>query len=89
MKELRKMRMTEHCVAKVVPNRTFSVVIHPTVDKILVATGDKWGRLGIWDVVRFTMSYFITDYFGCACYCPLWTCLCFMTCEAEPIMADP
>lgn len=37
-------------VAKVVPDRIFSLDIHPTEDKLLVAVGGKWGGLGLWDV---------------------------------------
>ena len=39
-------------MAKVVPERTFSVTLHPTSDRVLAATGDKWGKIGLWDVVR-------------------------------------
>ena len=51
MKQTSKFHITEKRVAKVVPERTFSVAIHPTAEKVLVATGDKWGHLGLWDVV--------------------------------------
>ena len=51
MKQTSTFRMTQKRVAKVVPERTFSVAIHPTAEKVLVATGDKWGHLGLWDVV--------------------------------------
>lgn len=37
-------------VAKVVPDRIFSMSIHPTEDKVLLAVGGKWGAVGIWDV---------------------------------------
>ena len=37
-------------VAKVVPNRIFSMAVHPTTNKLLVAAGGKWGNVGIWDV---------------------------------------
>ena len=53
MKQAGKLQITEKRVAKVVPTRSFSVAFHPTTDKVLVATGDKWGRLGLWDVVSF------------------------------------
>ena len=37
-------------VAKVVPDRIFSLAVHPTEEKVLVAAGGKWGGLGLWDV---------------------------------------
>ncbi|XP_042879353.1 WD repeat-containing protein 76-like isoform X2 [Penaeus japonicus] len=52
IKTLKKMKITESRVAKVVPNRTFSVQIHPTLDKTLVMIGGKYGELGLWDVHR-------------------------------------
>jgi len=36
-------------VAKVVPERIFSVVFHPGTEKIVTACGDKWGKVGLWD----------------------------------------
>ncbi|XP_076047667.1 WD repeat-containing protein 76-like [Oratosquilla oratoria] len=44
------MSINENQVAKVVPQRTFSVEVHPTTDTTLVLTGGKWGELGIWDI---------------------------------------
>jgi len=37
-------------VAKVTPSRVFSLAVHPGTSKLLVAVGDKWGALGLWDV---------------------------------------
>ena len=37
-------------MAKVVPDRIFSLAVHPTESKVLVAVGGKWGGLGMWDV---------------------------------------
>ncbi|XP_069134241.1 WD repeat-containing protein 76-like [Argopecten irradians] len=51
MKTFSKMKLIEERVAKVVPNRVFSVDIHPSEDKVLVAAGDKWGAVGLWDVM--------------------------------------
>ncbi len=48
----KNMKLTEQRVAKVVPHRIFSVAVHPTESRVLACAGDKWGRLGIWDVVR-------------------------------------
>ncbi|XP_070532217.1 WD repeat-containing protein 76-like [Ptychodera flava] len=48
--EVSKMTITEDRVAKVVPDRIFSIAIHPSVSKTLVFAGGKWGSLGLWDV---------------------------------------
>lgn len=45
-----KVQITEERVRKVVKSRIFSVAVHPTVDKILVGAGGKWGAVGLWDV---------------------------------------
>jgi len=37
-------------IAKLVPDRIFSMEVHPSPTKLLVAAGDKWGRVGLWDV---------------------------------------
>lgn len=37
---------------RVVPNRIFSMDIHPTLDKLLICTGDKDGVMGFWDADR-------------------------------------
>ena len=48
------MKINTNRVAKVVvPNRIFSLDIHPSNNKLITAAGDKWGFLGIWDMVRF------------------------------------
>jgi len=44
------LKISEERVAKVVPDRIFSLAIHPTQSKVLVAAGGKWGALGFWDV---------------------------------------
>ena len=51
IKSLSRLTLTEDRVAKVVPQRIFSVAIHPSMDKVITACGDKWGRLGLWFVV--------------------------------------
>ncbi|XP_076115962.1 WD repeat-containing protein 76-like isoform X3 [Mytilus galloprovincialis] len=50
VKNLSKLKINMERVAKVVPNRVFSLDIHPTNSKLITAAGDKWGFLGIWDV---------------------------------------
>lgn len=49
-RSLKALKITPERVAKVVPNRIFSLAIHPTEDKLLVAAGGKWGSIGFWDV---------------------------------------
>lgn len=52
-----KVQITEERVRKVVKSRIFSVAVHPTVDKILVGAGGKWGAVGLWDVVSIFWEY--------------------------------
>ena len=58
-KTLAKMRLTPERVAKVVKDRIFSVTVHPSVEKLLVCAGDKWGKVGLWDVVRISGNIFL------------------------------
>ncbi|XP_052064961.1 WD repeat-containing protein 76-like [Mytilus californianus] len=51
VKNLSNLKINMERVAKVVPNRVFSLDIHPTNTKLITAAGDKWGFLGIWDVM--------------------------------------
>ncbi|XP_062998356.1 WD repeat-containing protein 76 [Elgaria multicarinata webbii] len=44
------MILREDSVAKVVKNRIYSVAIHPSESRTLVAAGDKWGQIGLWDL---------------------------------------
>ena len=48
--ELCSLTITENQVAKVVPDRIFSVSLHPG-SKPVVATGGKEGHLGLWDIL--------------------------------------
>ncbi|XP_073319967.1 WD repeat-containing protein 76 [Pagrus major] len=45
---LRNMRITEDRVAKVVKDRIFSAAFHPCTSSLLMAAGDKWGKVGLW-----------------------------------------
>lgn len=45
---LKNMRITEDRVAKVVKDRIFSAAFHPCTSSLLMATGDKWGKVGLW-----------------------------------------
>ena len=38
-------------VAKVTKDRVFSLAVHPTPEKVVACAGDKWGGVGVWDVV--------------------------------------
>ncbi|XP_037766046.1 WD repeat-containing protein 76 isoform X1 [Chelonia mydas] len=47
---LSHMILSEDAVTKVVKNRIFSVAIHPSESRTLVAAGDKSGQIGLWDL---------------------------------------
>ncbi|KAL4225515.1 WD repeat-containing protein 76 [Mactra antiquata] len=64
--KMKKTKITENLVAKVVPDRTFSVAIHPSETKVIAAAGDKWGKIGIWNVLNEGKS--TSD--GVCCYKP-------------------
>ena len=49
-KNIQNLTMSDENVAKVVPFIIFSLAVHPTQSKLLVAAGDKWGSIGFWDV---------------------------------------
>ena len=69
LKSISKMKITAEQVAKVVPQRIFSLAVHPTGSKVLTFAGDKWGRLGLWDVVSITtraadLLYTLTQHYS-------------------------
>uniref|UniRef100_A0A3B4YZV0 WD repeat-containing protein 76 n=1 Tax=Stegastes partitus TaxID=144197 RepID=A0A3B4YZV0_9TELE len=45
---LKNMKITEDKVAKVVKDRIFSAAFHPCTSSLLMAAGDKWGKVGLW-----------------------------------------
>ncbi|XP_031568169.1 WD repeat-containing protein 76-like [Actinia tenebrosa] len=45
-----KLLVKENHVAKVVPQRVYSIQFHSIQSKALLFVGDKLGRLGIWDI---------------------------------------
>ncbi|XP_018522468.1 WD repeat-containing protein 76 [Lates calcarifer] len=47
---LKNMRITEETVAKVVKDRIFSAAFHPCTSSTLMAAGDKWGKVGLWNL---------------------------------------
>ncbi|XP_069686474.1 WD repeat-containing protein 76-like isoform X2 [Periplaneta americana] len=54
--ELCNLSLTEERVAKVVPFRVYSMAVHPSESKLMLAVGDKWGNLGFWDVLSENAS---------------------------------
>ena len=44
-----KLRLNS--VAKVTPKRILSFQLHPACEKTIIAAGDTYGNLGIWDAV--------------------------------------
>lgn len=50
VKDLKKLRCGEALERKVTKDRVFGIGLHPSISKTLVAVGDKWGGVGIWDV---------------------------------------
>ncbi|KAK3103121.1 hypothetical protein FSP39_016628 [Pinctada imbricata] len=51
VKDFKKLTIGEKGVMKVVADRTFSLDIYPGSDRVLAAAGNKWGKLGFWDVL--------------------------------------
>ncbi|KAM5171015.1 WD repeat-containing protein 76 [Mantella aurantiaca] len=47
---MKKMKLRAEDVAKVVPGRILSVAIHPSERQLLVAAGDKYGNVGLWNL---------------------------------------
>ncbi|XP_076471667.1 WD repeat-containing protein 76-like [Babylonia areolata] len=46
--DMKKMSISTK--AKACKDRLFSVALHPANDRVLAMAGDKWGRLGFWDI---------------------------------------
>ena len=49
LRMLAGLQVRESDVAKVVPERIFSMDFHPSRSKLLLAVGDKWGSIGFFD----------------------------------------
>ena len=58
--KLSKMSMSEDSVAKVCPDRIYSITTFPS-DALLVAAGDKSGNLGLWSVDDDSQASEATD----------------------------
>ena len=54
-------------VHKVVKDRIFSVAVHPSCEQVIVAAGDKWGKIGFWHMVRVAY-YFMEAEKGLPCF---------------------
>jgi len=48
------LSVTEELVAKVVPERIFSLAVHPSPNTLIAAAGDKRGCVGLWDILATT-----------------------------------
>ena len=51
---MKKAQLREELVSNLTTERSFSVALHPDVSRIIAATGDKCGKLGICDVMSQT-----------------------------------
>ncbi|XP_071795385.1 WD repeat-containing protein 76-like isoform X1 [Asterias amurensis] len=49
-KTLQGLKLAPEHLAKVTKDRIFSVAVHPSETKVIACAGDKWGRIGVWDV---------------------------------------
>ncbi|XP_072258627.1 WD repeat-containing protein 76 isoform X2 [Pyxicephalus adspersus] len=73
---LNKMKLRQEDVAKVVPGRISSVAIHPSRSRTLVASGDKYGNVGLWNLEDNSADMGIytfelhSRYVGCLSFCP-------------------
>jgi len=45
------LSIKEELVAKVVPDRIFSLALHPSSTPLVAAVGDKSGHVGLWDIL--------------------------------------
>ncbi|RUS91166.1 hypothetical protein EGW08_001079 [Elysia chlorotica] len=60
--DLSKMSISEGRVAKVVPERVFSVAWHPALSPLIAIAGDKWGRIGLWNVLSQDEDRLVTAF---------------------------
>jgi hypothetical protein len=47
-RELCKLTLQAERLCKVVPHRIYSMAVHPEENNLLLAVGDKWGNLGMY-----------------------------------------
>ena len=62
LSDLSKMSISEGCVAKVVPERVFSVGWHPAESPLIAFAGDKWGTVGLWNVFSQDEDQLVTAF---------------------------
>lgn len=53
---LKSMRINENRVAKVVKDRVCSAAFHPCTSSLLMAAGDKLGKVGLWNMVGLFLN---------------------------------
>ena len=57
LEKLQALRVNdEECVAKVTPERIYSVSFHPSSTTLIACAGDKNGYLGFWNVDRYSSA---------------------------------
>lgn len=49
--DLSSLKLSNSQITKVTKDRIFSLAVAPVTDKVLVLAGDKWGKVGLWDIV--------------------------------------
>ncbi|GFS05873.1 WD repeat-containing protein 76-like [Elysia marginata] len=59
---LKNMSISEKGVAKVVPERVFSVAWHPARSPLIAIAGDKWGAVGLWNVFSEDEDQLVTAF---------------------------
>lgn len=47
---LKNMKIPKNGVTKVVKDRIFSAAFHPCTSSLLMAAGDKWGQVALWNI---------------------------------------
>ncbi|XP_040198129.1 WD repeat-containing protein 76-like [Rana temporaria] len=83
-KSLKEMKLRAGGVAKMVPERILSVAIHPSERRTLVASGDKYGNVGLWNVDDNSDGKEIYVFelhsrnVGCLSFCP-WNPACLLS----------
>ncbi|GFO05548.1 WD repeat-containing protein 76-like [Plakobranchus ocellatus] len=59
---LSRMSIVDGGVAKVVPDRVFSVTWHPAISPLIAIAGDKWGKVGLWNVMSQDEEQMVTAF---------------------------
>merc|ERR1712106_1092383 len=61
--KVNNLSLSEEGVAKVTPGRIFSMAVNPSPINLVVAAGDKWGAIGLWDMAN-SANLISTSYDG-------------------------